>query len=240
MITETAPLQTEPQSRPPRVEQLHTGTFTNRFGETFEQPDTAALQQLAEADPRITYFMAPNPSPTLGEVIMDGAADESEKPTRTSGDMIDMMRHALAEQVAKDFPGRNLIIRGAMTSINGAMRLREGGAVLDTADVVALGEERGQGWFRGTRFQQGSETRGPSIDYLSMQAALEAKPFEEAMAEGGPGASHESVFPTLLVYDAEQLERPDGAYYEYTIPPGNDAVLAAYVMDRPADFSLLA
>lgn len=217
------PIMEVPQkyNRPRRTEELQNNTVTSRGGATLQIPDRDVLQEIQDSEPRVRYF---------------GVGDTEEflsSGTRGIGEpeFYRLFMHPLAWQVAHEFPGQSIAMRGIKTSINGAVEVDECMTVLDIQDVVNAGEERLQGCFRCGGFNPDDDAF--PIHYRVAQYASDTELFREEI-EDGSGRS-EGIFPAILVYDFNRLTRKGGHYATTFSDPdkADEAILAAYVLDCP-------
>lgn len=207
-------------NRQPRTPFINNGVGLSRGGAKIQIPDPSLIAEIQASEPRVRHFGIANT-----DEFLDSPLGHMSDP-----DIYDLVMRPFSMQVAQDYPGRRLAMRGIKTSINGAIPVNEAMTVLDIEDVVDAGEEKLNGWFRAGGFAP--EAQDP-IHYHVARYASDTDYFRTKV-EDGSGRSA-AVFPAILVYDADQLAFASSGYGTsfQNILKASQAVVAAYVLDCP-------
>lgn len=183
-------------------------------------PDPEIVKRIEEESRgKITYIPA------------NGYEDPSEP-----GYSRDVMAPVYAAMRAR-FPGKPLALRAVMASLNGTLEgAFDGADIRDVTEVVANGREKDGNIFNVQILSPDEDQMDP---YRVAQYAHDVG-FNRHMYLDKEHA--DSVFPVVVVYDAELLQRPEsgqGGHYGVELRSGitpEEPVLAAYILDT-VDYS---
>lgn len=157
-------------------------------------------------------------------------AEHAERPTEPSFDT-EVMEPLCAELVRR-FPDKRLALRGVMTSVNGHLKdgFGVGENILDITETMQAGAEKPDAVFN----VQGLSADGDTLSvYRVSQYAFQVGRSREF---GVSPEVADAVFPAILVYDCDGLQRM-GGHYGVSFKPDhapNEVLLAGYILDAPA------
>lgn len=196
-------------------------------GNIYIAPDQKVMQQIEEETAgKVVYF--PAHQPTQGNL--------SNEPLFSVATM-----RPLVQELTDKYPDRNLALRAIMASVNGTMKdaMGPGGDILDITDITARGTEKDHDVFNVQAMPKNPDD--PLLYGIKHVAAYAFKVpyalrFYSDPQPDTPPNFEESVFPAIMVYDADALQstphdRFTATFREGVNPPA--ALLSAYVLDKP-------
>lgn len=197
----------------------------------FVAPDTEVMGMIEqETDGIVRYFPA-----------HDLSVNESNRGLTSEPLYSRAVIRPLCHELIELYADKKIALRAIMTSVNGTLEgvMGEGIDMRDVADIISRGVEKDGEVFnvQGMAMNAGADMAAMGLKYISAYASKVGYELKcEAGAEGSMSLdSSESVFPAVIVYDAEALVATSHDRFSATFREGakpEDAILGVYVLDK--------
>lgn len=218
-----AGVKTRELRRGKRLKELHNMSANLPAWGDVEKPDPQAMEAVKLESPNVDYLSLTDNSDYVA------ASDQMYQSASTvlESNYQKALRVHLSQKIKQDFPGMKVGVRTIQTSINGSIRKGDT-MVMDVADVARFGKEHehDSDVIRLAPLDEsGNVTSG-----FTGQFAEENTKFREKMRKTGRA---DEIFPAVIIYDMDQLERTATNYAHSYTGDASRAVLSVCVLDAP-------
>lgn len=203
-----------------RKASVENGELKSISGHTFVVPDPELIEALEEESAgRVEYF------PTDREKF------EADKDDNVHGAYAHYVIDGLLAYIDQKYPNIPIALRGIATSINGDVYSDGYGGLIHDATYVAEQGIEQDGDFNVVGHDQGNDTTDLRLKHMhtyALKVGMNSK-FDSDEAR-------DSLFPAILVYRSNMLERTDDRYgvkFKAGVDP-KEALLKVFITDKAA------
>lgn len=211
----------------PRIEEAHySGDIASPSGQTLLMPDMSLIEAVeTETEGKVEYFPTP-------------AEFQSDEWVNREGAFAHHIVRGILDRVDRDYPDLPIVLRGVAVSINGDISGIESDFYTGVRDVTVTavkGVEKPSDSFNVVQHVHGTGGSNYGLKHMYEYAARVG--YEELYrgAESRP-----DLFPAILVYREDMLERTDSKYgvrFKDGVNP-QEALLKVFVTDKSGPFDI--
>lgn len=235
-----------------QTEQQH-GLLSLSGQPIFDSPSPEWVQRVSKI-PRVEYFSYRFSGKVLDQMTIDGETIVKRGPPKLPQYPIDivalsddelstirsefhvspgewfftqMVTDFLDDQIARDFPDHPIGLRGTACALNGHIT-HNGMHIRSIEEILRNGTEREATTTAATSF----DPEHPDIPNRSLQWLIQHPQEIRALLQDAPDLA-KTVFPVLLVYDAQDWVKTQSSTLPISDQFRSQAILKAYILDYP-------